>query len=339
MFSGTVVLDRTVSSDARTASGYNWAQPFGGMADFGSYDAAVADLECPVTNDPVPSPQQINVDNPKFNCLPGWLPELKKYFPVINLSSNHAYDRGADGFAQTVTTLKQAGFQVVGNYDPHTNKDNCTIVTLPVRLQKTGGGEGSGDIPIAVCSFNYKSLFSPEPGELDYIKRYQSILPVFGMLNAGTEYQPQAGQTQVTLAHQMIDLGADFVIGNGTHWVQNSEAYKGKLITYSLGNFIFDQADDESRRAANIVIQMSADYDNNMAEWLKVGRQCQASPSRCLNLIQASNAKRESLHYKFSVVASEGGYHTVTHIANAAQLQGVEGRLNWANTLKGLQQN
>jgi gamma-polyglutamate biosynthesis protein CapA len=38
-----------------------------------------------------------------------------------------------------------------------------------------------------------------------------------------------------------VDDGADVVIGNHPHCVQGSEMYKGHLITYAHGNFIFDQ--------------------------------------------------------------------------------------------------
>jgi poly-gamma-glutamate synthesis protein (capsule biosynthesis protein) len=36
-----------------------------------------------------------------------------------------------------------------------------------------------------------------------------------------------------------IDSGADIVIGSHPHVLQGFEFYKGKLIVYSLGNFIF----------------------------------------------------------------------------------------------------
>lgn len=39
----------------------------------------------------------------------------------------------------------------------------------------------------------------------------------------------------------IIDEGADLIIGNHPHTVQGVEIYKGKLITYAHGNFIFDQ--------------------------------------------------------------------------------------------------
>ncbi|MGH2727271.1 MAG: CapA family protein, partial [Actinomycetota bacterium] len=42
-------------------------------------------------------------------------------------------------------------------------------------------------------------------------------------------------------AHALIDAGADMVIATHPHWVQGAEIYKGHLIAYSLGNFVFDQ--------------------------------------------------------------------------------------------------
>ena len=52
----------------------------------------------------------------------------------------------------------------------------------------------------------------------------------------------------VTIGHLSIDWGADIVIGNHPHWYQGVEIYHGKLITYSHGNFVFDQMWSEETR-------------------------------------------------------------------------------------------
>jgi poly-gamma-glutamate synthesis protein (capsule biosynthesis protein) len=46
---------------------------------------------------------------------------------------------------------------------------------------------------------------------------------------------------QRTLAHRLIDSGADLILGSHPHVVQGIESYHGRFIFYSLGNFIFDQ--------------------------------------------------------------------------------------------------
>jgi poly-gamma-glutamate capsule biosynthesis protein CapA/YwtB (metallophosphatase superfamily) len=57
----------------------------------------------------------------------------------------------------------------------------------------------------------------------------------------GIEYTSTPSAEQIQIAHQAIDGGADLIIGNHPHWPQGVEIYKGKLITYAHGNFIFDQ--------------------------------------------------------------------------------------------------
>jgi poly-gamma-glutamate capsule biosynthesis protein CapA/YwtB (metallophosphatase superfamily) len=42
-------------------------------------------------------------------------------------------------------------------------------------------------------------------------------------------------------AHDAIDAGADLVVGHHPHVLQGFEWYRGHLVAYSLGNFLFDQ--------------------------------------------------------------------------------------------------
>ena len=46
-------------------------------------------------------------------------------------------------------------------------------------------------------------------------------------------------QFLLDFAHGMIDAGADVVIGHGPHVLRGIEIYKGKLIFYSIGNFMY----------------------------------------------------------------------------------------------------
>jgi len=57
----------------------------------------------------------------------------------------------------------------------------------------------------------------------------------------GEEYKLINSPAQQSLAHRIIEAGADLIIGHHPHVVQNIEKYQEKLIFYSLGNFIFDQ--------------------------------------------------------------------------------------------------
>jgi hypothetical protein len=43
---------------------------------------------------------------------------------------------------------------------------------------------------------------------------------------------------QEALSHAVIDAGADLVLGHGPHVLRAMEVYRGRLIAYSLGNFM-----------------------------------------------------------------------------------------------------
>ncbi|MEU0878300.1 CapA family protein [Lentzea sp. NPDC005914] len=60
-------------------------------------------------------------------------------------------------------------------------------------------------------------------------------------LHAGFQFQDVASDNVRAMAHAAIDAGADIVIGHHPHVLQGIEWYKGHLIVYSLGNFVFDQ--------------------------------------------------------------------------------------------------
>jgi poly-gamma-glutamate synthesis protein (capsule biosynthesis protein) len=330
LFSGTIMLGRAVETYANG----NYNQPFSEMGTLGKYDARVGVLECPVTTNA--DSYQNEVDNLVFNCQPQWLPTLKKYFPIINISSDHLYDQGPAGLTETVNRLQAAGFQTVGNYNPHADKDDCKPVILPVRLQKPNGQQVNGSLPVAFCSFNYKIIFSPAPAEIESIKQWSRIMPVVALMNGGPEYEHIAGPAQVSDAHQMIDEGADFVIGNGTHWAQNTEVYKGKLIVYSMGNFIFDQLDTDGRLALNVSVNMNLPYNDNVSKWLQVGGACKLNPAGCLGVVDAQKLKKVDPTFTFDAIASYGGYLQVVHRANAQQQNYIDIRTNWAKTRRQL---
>ena len=60
-------------------------------------------------------------------------------------------------------------------------------------------------------------------------------------IHAGFQFLEAASQTLKESARAAIDAGADIVIAHHPHVLQGMEWYKGRLIVYSLGNFVFDQ--------------------------------------------------------------------------------------------------
>lgn len=69
----------------------------------------------------------------------------------------------------------------------------------------------------------------------------------------GIEYFSSLTGHQRHLAQAAIDCGADLVVGAHPHVIEPYEFYKGKLIVYSLGNFVFDYMAAEVVRRGNIL--------------------------------------------------------------------------------------
>lgn len=64
----------------------------------------------------------------------------------------------------------------------------------------------------------------------------------------------------VTFAHAAVDTGADVFVGHGPHVLRGVEIYKGKVILYSLANFIF-QNDTVKRLPADLYEQQGLGPD------------------------------------------------------------------------------
>jgi poly-gamma-glutamate synthesis protein (capsule biosynthesis protein) len=61
---------------------------------------------------------------------------------------------------------------------------------------------------------------------------------------------------------ELIDLGADAIIGSHPHVPQGWETYKGKPIFYSLGNFYFDGESEDPFWNKGLAVSLSFDHKN-----------------------------------------------------------------------------
>lgn len=77
--------------------------------------------------------------------------------------------------------------------------------------------------------------------------------------HGGLEYIEEPTLSIETNLKQAVDAGAALVIGHHPHVVQGLELYDGKLIAWSLGNFLFDQYFYSAQSAALLYVWMDGD--------------------------------------------------------------------------------
>jgi poly-gamma-glutamate synthesis protein (capsule biosynthesis protein) len=100
---------------------------------------------------------------------------------------------------------------------------------------------GYGGVKDYIASYDKPGTTSRNEGLiLNDIKKLRSRVDfVVVNLHWGDESAVCPDSDQITLAHTLIDGGADLIIGHHPHVLQGIEKYNGKIIAYSLGNFVF----------------------------------------------------------------------------------------------------
>lgn len=337
LFTGNTFWGRYVD-DWAAKQADRYAAPFSRLDEFGrdDYDAWITGLECPTTQQGTSMTSAEMQATLTFNCDPAYLPEFAKWFDIVTLANNHTDNQGVDGFAETQKTLGDSGVQYFGHYDPEALDDVCDVVSLPVRATWSDDTVTDESLPVAMCG--YHGVFrTPSNESLALIEKYAKYMPVIAMPHSGAEYQSAPDDIKSKLFRTMIDNGADMVIGDHPHWVQNTEAYQGKLIVYSMGNFMFDQqGDPETIRSAAVQVTLASDSDM-LEEWLELGEGCGDYGDDCLDRAEQQGLKKVDTAYTFGVVATDNtGY--ATHPASEAVQASVEKRLDWDKTVKDLGQ-
>ena len=81
----------------------------------------------------------------------------------------------------------------------------------------------------------------------------------------GEEWHFGASDDQRRAAHDMIDAGFDLVVGMHSHVLGPAEIYRGRLIAYSLGNFISDFRPLATRTGAILAVEIRKGADGRVA--------------------------------------------------------------------------
>lgn len=152
-------------------------------------------------------------------------------FTHLSVANNHTYDYGETGYTETLKNLE--AFTTFGH-------PNTVSAEQVVYLE-------SGEIVIGLLGLNLT------PGEFDALSTQRVLASMADesdiqivYVHWGEEYRDTHTEFQARVAEQLIDDGADAIIGHHPHVVQDIGLYNGAPIFYSLGNFIFDQYFDQA---------------------------------------------------------------------------------------------
>jgi len=226
---------------------------------FTNFEGTIAEPGQP--NDSTPA------QGPRFLAPPGAIDSLKAFgFNLIDTSNNHAADLMVPGVVNTINEADRVGLAHAG-----TGK-TLADATAPAFLKTEHGtvalvALASGSLPKGAIATDTQPgvdelRLSPQnvPNEEDTKRILASIhdaskkadlvvvyqhnhvfdKPFGELYTEGLPDRMRPSPWLIKWVHQEIDAGADLVVMHGAPNLHGIEIYKGKVIFYDLGNFIFN---------------------------------------------------------------------------------------------------
>lgn len=235
-------------------------------------DVGVVNLETVLTDTGAPASKLVTMRSDP--ALARELPRIG--CRVATVANNHALDYGADGLLRTLDALRDAGVAAAGGGRDFDAAMAPAIVeargrrvaifsfatTLPHGFAARAGVPGIAPIRIRTSYYCDSETLDEVPGMSPYVqteanpddveracgairsaRRRADLVVVamhWGIPNGwvAAHQGPLAGY-QRPLGRQIIDAGADAIVGHNAHMLHGMELYHGRPILYSIGDFVF----------------------------------------------------------------------------------------------------
>jgi poly-gamma-glutamate capsule biosynthesis protein CapA/YwtB (metallophosphatase superfamily) len=231
--------------------------------EFQGHDIVFGNLEGPLIDQGFPSKCLVKSEHcNEFRMPVRYVNYLNDaVFNVMSIANNHAFDFGFRGIQSTKNTLESANIKTAGGKD---------IAYLNIKGKK---------IAIAGFSFSSSSPYSysikdiPQAAKIvKELKESNDIVIV--SFHGGAEgraavnisdseeiFLEEKRGNVIKFSRTAIDAGADLVIGHGPHVLRAMEVYKGKLIAYSLGNFLTYGFSTSGPNGLSVILKIKVDSE------------------------------------------------------------------------------
>lgn len=251
---GDVMLDSWIEELVRTQG---WHYPFVHLDSILSdSDLVFANLEAPFGKQDSAYPKTYT-----FQVSPDLVQVLQAgKINMVSLANNHILDFGTEALKETMQLLDQhqikysgAGMNLSEARQPavfETKGNNiavaCYSLTFPEEFWATDSSGGT-------CFPSHTFLYE----DIRRFKEQNDLLII--SFHWGGELLTAPKEYQLDLAHKVIDAGADVILGHHPHVIQGLEIYKGKLIAYSLGNYVFSSYSDKATQSMLLKFSYNGD--------------------------------------------------------------------------------
>ncbi|MGN0422547.1 MAG: CapA family protein [Lachnospiraceae bacterium] len=255
-FVGDVMLGRNIMLYGQK-NGY---EPF--FENVSSYweqsDLTFANLECAVLKDKESEYEKQEKEINLYGSYEGLETAVDAGLDVFGCANNHSWDYGSKATTELIEWF---------------DTNNIPYSGIGINEEKAESSYRIIDqngVRIAFVSITDSYYRDAAANVFTTMKKTQNLIVNEASNNAdltivymhwGYENGVKHNEEQERLGHQLIDAGADIVIGAHPHVLQDVELYRNGVIFYSLGNFIFDQGNTYSKDS--VIVRYSLENDGS----------------------------------------------------------------------------
>ena len=161
---------------------------------------------------------------------------------LVTLANNHSLDFGREALTDTLDALKEREILYTGAGRNAAEAAEPVILELKgKRIGFLGASRVAPEITWSAGTERPGLLLAYDPERLlKTVAKMQELCDYTVVyMHWGVEREEEPKEYVRELAHQIVEAGADLVIGAHPHVLQGTEYWKGVPIVYSLGNLVF----------------------------------------------------------------------------------------------------
>jgi poly-gamma-glutamate capsule biosynthesis protein CapA/YwtB (metallophosphatase superfamily) len=229
-------------------------------------DVAVVNLETAVGAAGAPREKQF-----VFQAAPNLLDAVAGAgVDIVSVANNHSFDHGLEGFLETLDLVEAAGLLVAGGGHDATEAYQPALVAV-------------GGVEVAVLGI---AVIGPDDGDravgdrpgttngrdpdavVAAIAAARARTPIVAVVvHWGAELARCPRPWERDLARRMLDAGAAVIVGAHPHVLQGAEAAEGRLVAYSIGNFVFAGRSEATSSTGVLVVTVQPDGTVSDHQW------------------------------------------------------------------------
>lgn len=261
LFGGDISLDH-LAYDQIDAAG----QLFAKVSDYQTADLSMVTLGSPLASGATNLEEELH-DRTRLDAI-----DLLKEsgVDIVNLSDESVMTFGEKGLDETLKALDRGGLYRVGAGRNGMEARRPEIIDVKGKriayLSYAQGGDNAAHDERGGVNAQSK---------LGIVKDIQALRSQVDWIVVNFRWQvdlpAQPASWQTNLARLAIDQGADVVVGYHPHQLQGAEIYKGRPIAYSLGDFVFEN--DQQQPVADqdtVVLKVALKDDQMKVEFVPV---------------------------------------------------------------------